>query len=259
MKRCFSGVMATLLMAVACQTEKMDSLHEYGILDVAISNDRSFDVVVKSQVTLSGADAADYNISIFTDSDVLKYGPVDYRDFKSQILPLGTYYVTAESCTPKEAEVGNGQMRMAGTSADVVLTPSAISQTAKVECYVANAKFVVEYDSSISGMFEDLKVEVSGGTTSGRKVVFGETQAGQQTEAWFNPSTITYTISGKFIPTGNDMTITDSRVLAAKDDVLLLVKLNLDNGEISACPEIVVDVTMNEQVTVEKEFNPYGN
>lgn len=257
MKKCFSGVMAALLMAVACQTEKMDSSLGYGTLDVTLTGESHFDVVLKSPQTLSAQEAADYNLSIFDKSDVLKYGPVKYRDFKAQVLPMGTYYVTAESCTVAEAEAGNGKMRLAGTSADVVLSPTSISQTAQVECTVANAKVVVVYDSSVSGMFDGLKVEIAGGTTAGRKVTVSETTAGQETETWFNPSSISYTIKGKFKPTGKDLTLSGTRTLSAKDNLRLLVKLNLENGEITASPVIVVDVAVSQQVSVEEEFNPY--
>jgi hypothetical protein len=257
MKRFIAGVMAMLLLAVACQTEKLESTEESGILDIAISGEPSFDVLVKSQ-TLSAEEAAGYNVSIFTDSDVLKYGPVEYSAFEAQVLPLGTYYVTAENLTTTEAEEGNGQMRLAGRSNDVVLTPSAISQTATVECKVTNAKVAVEFDSSVSGMFDNLKVVLTGGTTSGRTLTVAETAAGTVTETWFNPSNLSYTISGTFKPTGKPLTLSNSRTLAAKDNIKVLVKLNLENGEISGAPEIVVDVTMSQATPVEEEFNPYA-
>lgn len=249
--------MATLFLAVACQTEKMDPSTGYGTLDIALSGDSSIDVVVKSQ-QLTPSEAAAYNVSVFDDNDVCKYGPVKYSAFEAQVLPMGTYYVTAESCTESEAESGRGKMRLAGKSADITLSPSAISQIARVECSVTNAKVTVAYDESISGMFTDLKVVLSGGTTSGRKVTVAETSAGVKTEVWFNPSSLTYTISGTFKPSGKVLTLSgSSRSLAAKDNISLLVKLNLDNGEISASPEIVVDVAMKQEVPVEEEFNPY--
>ena len=257
MKRCFSGVMATLLLAVACQTEKIDPSMDYGTLDVTLSGEPSVEVEVKSQ-QLSASEAASYNISIFDKNDVNKYGPVKYSAFEAQVLPMGTYYVTAESCTEAEAENGNGKKRLAGKSADITLTPSAISQTANVECAVTNALVSVAFDASVSGMFTDLKVILSGGTTSGRKVTVAETAAGVKTEVWFNPSSLTYTISGTFNPSGKFLTLTGTpRTLTAKDNISLLVKLNLDNGEITASPTIIVDVTMKQEVPVEEEFNPY--
>ena len=245
-------------MAVACQTEKIESTSEYGILDVAISGEPSFDVVVKAPQTLSSTQAAGYNIAIYDDSDVLKCGPAKYGEFKAQVLPLGTYYVTAENLTLADAELGNGQMRLAGKSDDVTLNASALSQKATVLCEVANAKLSVVYDSSVSGMFnDDLKVVVSGGTTTGRKLTFPETLPNKETVSWYNPSTISYTISGTFKHGSKQLSLTGSRELSAKDNVKLLVKLNLDNGEISAIPEITVDVTMNTLTTIEEEFNPY--
>lgn len=258
MKNCFTGAMAVLVLAVACQTEKIESAPEYGTLDVAICAESSFDVVVKSPTQLNPTDAASYNISIFDGSDAKKYGPVEYSAFEARVLPMGTYYVTAENYTLEEAESGNGKMRLAGRSEDIVLSASAISQTATVACEVANARVNVAYDSSVSGKFTGLKVELSGGSTAGRKLTVNETAAGQKTELWFNPSTVTYTITGTFTPTGKSMTLTGTRTLAAKDDVNLLVKLNLDNGEITGSPVITVDVSMNAATSVEEEFNPYN-
>lgn len=247
--------MTTLILAVACQTEKIDSAVEYGILDIAISEDPSLDVVVKS------TDVSDFNVSIYKSSDPSPaYGPMKFSNFTAKVLPLGSYYVTAESCTEAEAESGAGKMRLSGKSAEIIISKEAISQTATVECTVANAKVSVSFDSSLASYFtkNDLKVEIKGGTTS--KTVTANYSAAAA-EFWFNPSEIQYTVSGTFVPTGTSgeekgLKLTGYRSLTAKDNVSLVVKLNLENGEIVA-PTIEVSTELSSQETVDAEFNPY--
>ena len=83
------------------------------------------------------------------------------------------------------------------------------------------------------------------------------TATGEKSGVWFNPCSLTYTISGTFNPSGKALTLTGTRTLATKDNISLVVKLNLDNGEISASPTIVVDVTMKKEDSFVEEFNPY--
>ena len=246
--------MTALILAVACQTEKIDSAVEYGILDIAISEDPSLDVVVKS------TDVSDFNVSIYKSSDPSPVcGPIKFSNFTAKVLQLGTYYVTAESCTEAEAESGAGKMRLFGRSAEITISTAAISQTATVECTVANARVSVSFDSSLESYFtkNDLKVEIKGGTAS-KTVTANYSDAA---EFWFNPSEILYTVSGTFVPTGTsgeekELKLTGSRSLNAKDDVRLVVKLNLQNGEIVA-PTIEVSTELSAQETVDAEFNPY--
>lgn len=254
MKRCFSLMTVMLLAAVACQTEKMDSAPEYGILDIALSGEPSIGVEVKSQKTLTDAEAADYTINIYdAAADDEPVYTAKHKDFKAQVLPLGTYYVTAESCTKRDAEANYGQMRLAGQSKNIVLSRDAISQTAQVDCEVANAKVAFEFDASVAGQFNDLKVTLYRG---GMTTTIREDDSSPKV-FWFNPATISYTISGNLKNADNKkVTLPKTLDVNAKDNYKVIIKLNLDNGQIKASPTVIVDDGMNDKEDV-AELTPF--
>jgi hypothetical protein len=249
--------MALALMAVACSTEVKETL-QYGELSVALSGEPVIEALTKAPVALDpqSKDAENYTVRIFNDADAVQYEET-YAEFAAQRLQLGTYYVTAENCTEAEAEAGNGKMRLYGRSADVNLSAEALSQTAEVGCTVANAKVSVEFDSSVQGRFSGLQVTLAGGTTPDRSLTIAQTEAGVITETWFNPSSLTYTISGTF--TGSGMTkpveIVKTITLEAKNNIKLLVRVNLENGQLS--PSITVDTDIDNLQETTEEFNPY--
>ena len=255
MKRCFSLMTVMLLAAVACQTEKIDSAPEYGILDIALSGEPSIGVEVKSQKTLTDAEAADYTINIYDAAagDEPVY-TAKHKDFKAQVLPLGTYCVTAESCTEEEAEVNGGKMRVVGKSNDIELSLDAISQTAQVNCEIANAKVAIVFDNeSLSGKCKDMAVKISGwATRKGSSVTVR-----QDKEFWFNPTTVTYSVTGTFIETGTPLKLDKTLDVEAKDNYRIIIKLNLDKGQIKASPTIVLDEEMNDKEDV-AELSPFG-
>lgn len=247
---------ALALMTVAC-TQKIDEPLQYGQLSVALSGEPSVEVVTKAYaLDKTSEDAKDYTVRIYDKADAAapKYA-ASYYDFATQILPLGTYYVTAENCTEVEAETGKGQMRLAGQSADVTLSADALTGTATVECTVTNAKVSVQFDASVAGRFTGLKVTLSGGTTRTEAITVAETDV--VTETWFNPSLLTYTISGIFTGSGmnKEVNLSKSIGLAAKNNILLLVKVNLENGQLM--PSVTVDTQIDDPTEVPGEFNPY--
>jgi len=248
--------MASALVAVACNTT-IETPVQYGELSVNLAGEPQVEVISKAEAT--SEDVSNYTVRIFNESNVQKYESV-YNAFETQVLPLGTYYVTAESCSADAAEDGYGKMRLYGRSADVTLTAAQLSQKAEVECEVANALVTVRFDASVSGRFSDLKVTLSGGTTQGRTFTVNETASDVDTEIWFNPSDMTYSISGIFDPTGINKTINlpaKTIELAAKNNVVLLVSVNLDNGQLLV-PTITVNTQMDDPVTDDGcTINPY--
>lgn len=249
---------ALALMTVAC-TQKVEQPLKYGQLSVSLSGEPSVEVVTKATaLDQTSEDAKDYTVRIYdkTDAPGLKY-EASYYEFATQTLPLGTYYVTAENCTEAEAETGNGQMRLAGKSADVTLSADALTGTATVECAVTNAKVSVQFDASVAGRFSDLKVTLSGGTTRAEAITVAETVSDVVTETWFNPSALTYTISGTFTGSGmnKEVNLSKSIELAAKNNIMLLVKVNLENGQLT--PSVTIDTTIDEPTVENGEFNPY--
>ena len=250
--------MAMTIMAVAC-TQKADEPLQYGELSVALSGEPTVEVVTKAPQTLeqTAEEASAYVVRIFDSSnDSMKYEET-YDAFETQRLPLGTYYVTAENCTETQAEEGNGKMRLYGCSEEVTIAPETLTPTAIVNCVVTNAKVSVEFDESGAGRFAGLQVTLAGGTTPDRSLTIAQTEAGVITETWFNPSSLTYTISGTF--TGSGMTkpveIVKTITLEAKNNIKLLVRVNLENGQLS--PSIKVDTDIDNLQETTEEFNPY--
>lgn len=253
----FLTIAALSCMTTACNTEHEQPL-EWGELSVSLYGEPDVEVLTKTPVDLEQDDpaAADYMVRIYDSSDDLKY-EASYSTFEAQKLPLGNYYVTAENCTEAAAEEGNGKMRLYGRSADVNLTADALSQTASVSCVVTNAKVSVMFDESVGGRFTDLKVTLTGGTTRTENIVIEETAVGVVTETWFNPSELTYTITGTFTGSGMNkpVNITKTIDLDAKDNVLLNVKVNLQNGQLM--PSVTIDTKIDDPTEIPEEFNPY--
>lgn len=245
---------AFALSVVACN-QKTDQPLQYGELSVALSGEPVVEVISKSVQTLDpeSAEASDYMVRIFDSSNALQYEAA-YNVFESQKLPLGTYYVIAENCTEAEAEADYGRMRLYGRSEDITLSATSLSQTAEVACTVANAKVTVVYDSSVSGRFNGLKVEITSGE---RTLTVNETATGVETVTWFNPAELTYTISGTFDPDGmnKSVNITKSITVQAKSNIKLVVKVNLENGQL--VPNITFDTTIDDPTSEDAEFNPY--
>lgn len=230
---------------------------------MALSGEPSVDVVTRAPETLDPASeaASSYTVSIVDKASDASVYSATYDQFKKQTLPLGTYYVTAENYDEAGAEAardGLGDMRLAGQSADVVLSVAGQSESVTVGCTVANAKVSVVFDASVSGKFSDLTVVLSGGTTADREITVEETTTDVETVTWFNPSTLSYTISGTYDPSGMNkpVSIEGTRSLAAKDNIKLVVKLNLENGQILQ-PTITYDTAIADPTPVEGEFNPY--
>ncbi len=254
MKKFFLYAIGFACMAVACNSIVEEVPVQYGKISVSLG-EPEIEVITKAEVlNPSSSDAANYMVRIYNSADELQYEN-PYSQFETKLLRLGTYYVTAENCTEAEAESfdGNkGKVRIAGTSSDVVLDADHLSQTATVNCEVSNARVAVAFDESVSGKFTNLKVVLSGSKT----LTVNETEAGVETETWFRPQTLSYSISGNFTQLGKDVELTGTRVLAAKNNVKIVVKLNVSNGQL--LPEITIDSTIDDVQEIPGVFNPYN-
>ena len=259
MKKFNLSLLAASCLFAACNTAKIEDPVQYGTLSVALADEPVVEVVTKAATVLDkdSAEAEKYAVSVFSDAGVQQGSTVSFKDFAPVTLPLGTYYVTAENLSETEAEGGNGAMRLYGRSTNVELSLNSLVNTAEVNCEVVNAKVSVEFESASLGVITDLKVVLKGGTTDSRKNTGLEIKESESiTETWFNPSTLSYTISGKF--NGKDVTpVEGTKTLAAKDNIKLLVKVNKDNGQLSVA-SITVDTTINQGETIEPGFNPYN-
>lgn len=253
MRKFILSLIPCLFAAVACNTVSMEQPVQYGTLSVALADEPSIEVQTKTGSALdkTSDEAKNYVVRVFN-SDNKQQGPdATFFDFQPMTLALGTYTVTAENCTEDVAESGNGKIRLAGSDV-VTLDASSLTGRADIECTVTNAKVAVEFDSSVSGKFTDLNVKLTGGTTSVRQTNgITITEDSEVKETWFNPSTLSYTISATGV-----QAVTGTKVLEAKDNIKILVKVNQQTGTLTVSA-VSVDESINEGDQIDESFNPY--
>ena len=243
---------ALTVLAASCQRLEMSKPLQYGSLSVAMDAEVKVEAVTKAAATAE--ELANYKVKVIgQDQASTSYYDDLYSKFQPLKLPLGKYTVSAENCTSTDAETGNGCKRLFG-STEVTISESNLNPTAEFTCSVANALVTVEFDKSATDHITDLKVSLTGGT-SGRTVYV--TTSG--TEVWFNPPTVSWTITGKITSINKDVNITGSKeALAAKNHLKIKVSVNLENGQISAAPSITLDTNLSEAVEHNEKFNPYN-
>ena len=255
MKKVFIMTALTVL-AASCQRLEMSKPLQYGSLSVAMDAEVKVEAVTKAPATAE--ELANYKVKVIgQDQASTSYYDGLYSAFKPLKLPLGTYTVSAENCTSTEAETetetGNGCKRLFG-STEVTISESNLNPTAEFTCSVANALVTVEFDKSATDHISGLKVDLKGGT-SGRTV--SVTTSG--TEVWFNPSTVSWAITGNIASINKAVDIKGSKDLVAKNHLKIVVSVNLENGQISAAPSITLDTNLSEAVEHNEKFNPYDN
>ena len=96
---------------------------------------------------------------------------------------------------------------------------------------------------------------LSGGTTPGRSITVTETASDVVTETWFNPSNLTYEISGTFDQTGKEIGMSRAIELQARNNLMLVVKVSLENGQL--LPSVTVDTQIDDPTVESGSFNPY--
>lgn len=259
MKKFILSLVSLAAMVSACNTVMIEQPDQCGELSVSLFDEPGVEVVTKAPEALSPTDdeASKYTVRIFNASDEKLY-EATYKAFETQTLALGSYYVTAENCSEAAAETGNGTMRLFGKSDNVTLSADALTGTATVNCTVTNAKVSVKFDESVKDKFSGLQVTLSGGTTRTKAITVAQTATDVVTETWFNPSALTYTISGTFTGSGmsKDVSISDDIELKAKNNILLVVKVNLENGQL--VPAVTIDTELDNLVEEDATFNPYN-
>ncbi len=247
----FSYAFFLSLLSVSCTSPTEDVHVLYGQLSVSLAQPE-VQVVTRAAETLpvDDATAKDYVVSLYNAVGELKHSDT-YDKFGNQKLPFGTYYVTAQNCTEAEAEEGNGRMRLYGRSADVELTQENLIQEVSIECDVQNAKFTVAFSEEAANNLDDLQVVLSR-TSPARTITVSK--ADGETECWFNPGEVVYTITGSF--RGKQLTKTGNVTLDVKSNVKLQVKINLEKGELFA-PDVTFQNTIDNESDVPSGFNPY--
>ena len=240
---------ALTVLAASCQRLEMSKPLQYGSLSVAMDAEVKVEAVTKAPATAE--ELANYKVKVIGQNQTHYDGL--YSEFQPLKLPLATYTVSAENCTSTDAEKGNGCKRLFG-STEVTISESNLNPTAEFTCSVANALVTVEFDKSATDHISGLKVDLKGGTSDRTVSV---TTSG--TEVWFNPPTVSWTITGKITSINKDVNITGSKEdLAAKNHLKIVVSVNLENGQISAAPSITLDTNLSEAVEHNEKFNPYN-
>lgn len=267
MRKTFLYMISAALLAVSCNTVRIEEPVQYGTLAVSLSGDPVIEVVSKATETLTPAKAANYNVAVYTSADC-SGDPVEgtakkYSEMTSPVvLPAATYYVWAESCTPDDAESGMdgmGVMRFEGVSQAVEVKPGFAS-TATVGCTVANAVVTVNFDDSVHGKIDNLMVTLVRETPS-RSVEVAYSDDAKQQQVWFNAgSTLRYTISGTSAITGQALSgegcTGDLPPLEARNNVQLNVRVASTDGKLTVSADIETSVP---ETTVNPEgFNPYN-
>ena len=249
-------ITALTVLAASCQRIELSKPLQYGSLSVAMDAEVKVEAVTKAAATAE--ELANYKVKVIgQDQASTSYYDGLYSAFKPLKLPLGTYTVSAENCTSTDAETetetGHGCKRLFG-STSVEISETNLNPTAEFTCSVANALVTVVFDDSATQHIKDLKVSLTGGT-SGRTV--SVTTSG--TEVWFNPSTVSWAITGKITSINKPVNMTGSKSLVAKNHLKIVVSVNLDNGQISAKPSITLETNLSEAKEHNEVFNPYDN
>lgn len=254
MKKVFIMTALTVL-AASCQRLEMSKPLQYGSLSVAMDAEVKVEAVTKAAATAE--ELANYKVKVIgQDQASTSYYDGLYSAFKPLKLPLGTYTVSAENCTSTDAETetetGNGCKRLFG-STEVTISESNLTPTAKFTCSVANTLVTVVFEDSATQHITGLKVDLTGGDSK-RTVSVNASN----TEVWFNPSTVSWKITGKITSINKAVDIKGSKDLVAKNHLKIVVSVNLENGQISAEPKINLDTVLDEPEQKDAVFNPYN-
>lgn len=244
-------ITALTVLAASCQRIELSKPLQYGSLSVAMDAEVKVEAVTKAPATPE--ELANYKVKVIGEDQASEpYYDGLYSAFQPLTLPLGTYTVSAESCTSTAAEDGNGCKRLYG-STSVKISETNLNPTAEFTCSVANALVTVVFDASATTHINNLNVELTGGDSK-RTVSVNASN----TEVWFNPSTVSWKITGKITSINKNVEMTGSKSLAAKNHLKIVVSVNLDNGQISAKPSITLETNLSEAKEHNEVFNPYN-
>lgn len=269
MKRIF--IYALFLSCLAsCTAERLPLRTDVGTISVTLAAETGSQTQTKALTALTPEQAAGYTIGIYNeDGTRARYNDTDqeigdapYSSFETvEVALYQSYYVTAYSCTPEEAEQANGGKggpRFEGRSGVFTLNASNISENARVECSQTNAKVTVVFDETVAGRFSDLKVALKSGS---RELTVKESDG--TTVLYFNPAGMTYSVTGTYKATDDlgglgsvGVSLSGSQTLVAKDNYRLVIRLNMDYGKADV-PSIEVDEVFYNEDEVSGTFDPY--
>lgn len=183
----------------------------------------------KTKADVAGIDLGSFNILV---SGVTYHtgepwsATLKYSEFGGNMeVPYGVYDISAESCTPEDAEDGDGCVRYAGTreSLDVY---SDKPRHAKIVCAIANAAVRVVFDESFMEVFDDGSVMISDGV---RAFEISIAQSAERT-VWYNveggTKSLGYTVKGTI--DGVNKEYGGTLTLSAAQEGIILIKSGKD-------------------------------
>lgn len=244
-----------------CSAEMYLQSSEEGYISVELMAD----MPTKAPVVLTDEEAGEYIIRVLdADGNPAVYkAPEDkqdqeipemkFKDFETVTVEVNrTYSVTAESCTVTESEAGMGRPRYEGTSGDFELNLSNIYHKTSIICSQSNALVTVVFDDSVSGRFTDLKVNLVSGSRN-----FSVPESSEDVRTYFTPAELSYFITGTYTGTGYGVDITGEPIqLQAKDDIRLVVRLDLTHGQ-AEIPSLTVTEEYASEQNPDYEIDPY--
>ncbi len=155
---------AAIVTLAGCNTDNLSEAG-YGYIDLGVNSDNEI-VVTKGISGTEGIDFSNYNVTlrnVQTGTDVWTGEFSDVaNDAAKWKVQAGTYSVYVENLTDAEAHPsdGNGEVRVAGTSENIVIAAGE-KKTAGVHCAPVNSKVSFVYTPSFAAAFDEGNATVS--------------------------------------------------------------------------------------------------
>lgn len=234
MKKFFTLALASLML-LSCSKDSIWNAQEQGQLSVNVEQGASIFVETKAAVN-----TGDFNLKIVKNGGDVKYDD-KVSEFTTMTLPTGTYTVSAENITAEEALAGRGKQRLADTKENVTVSANNITNIT-LNCVMVNSKVSFAFDETFKSAFDMENTQITESSTRG--IVWSKDATLDSEIAFFEPSTLNYTIKTK--RAGADKTYTGTIALQAKTWHKLTVKASVENGQLGIT--VTADDTVAEKL-----------
>ena len=240
--------MTILLAASACNKVVM-APQQMGTVTLSLASD------VEAVVGTKADNTVDYDAFLVKIAgETLVGNPFGQEYVYSEIpaemlIPFGSYFFSADSCTSVEAETSNdgfGCVRYAGSTqqTDIISTETV---GIEIECSMANAKVTLVFDDSFLEDFTAPKAELKMGS---REIELPDPATAAAKVSYFNigqENLLSYTIYGNI--NGRDLSYTNAISLAPAKWAKIVIKSN-HNGQIGG-PDIIIDSNLDNNAFTE--------
>lgn len=185
-KLLFSALVATTLFA-SCSNEE-NTLEQYGMIHLDMDNISISAVQTRAGETTGtdgNTDVNTFNYQVLSGttvvSDTKGRTTFSLSDINNALFSVGSYDVTAESCTATEANTSNsnwGNARYYGKTAQPLNITAGSTTTGSIECTMSNCKATITFDTSKMDYYfqTGYTVQLSDGT---KTLDFGSAPSGK--------------------------------------------------------------------------------